>query len=240
MTIVALVATVALLATTNLLNNRFHPQGYLLTSFAATALLLAALRLSGLGWADAGLSGSARGLRRGLVLVALVAVGYAIGALLPPTRRIFADPRAAGASVAELAYQTLVRIPFATVMLEEVAFRGVLYGLVRSVSGVVWATVVSAVLFGLWHVLPARELARIRPQARRRWLVVPAAVVASALAGVVLCELARRGGSLAVPMAAHWATNALGYLTAFLVMRSCASAQPPRPAALTWRRGRRR
>lgn len=222
----ALTLTVLVLAAANVLNNRVVPRAYLLTSLVTTAVLLALLRLAGLSWADAGLgrAGLGRGLRWGLLLVALVAGAYTLGALLPATRRLFADPRAADAGAGELAYQTLVRIPFATVLLEEVAFRGVLYGEVRAVAGVVWATVVSSVLFGLWHVLPAQDLRRLRPDARRLAgsLVVPAAVVASALAGVLLCELRRRTGSLAAPMALHWATNALGYLTAWLVQRYAA------------------
>src|SRR6266540_4256257 len=63
-----------------------------------------------------------------------------------------------------------------------------------------------------------------------RWglvLVALAAVVGTGLAGVVLCELQRRAGSLAAPMALHWATNALGYLTAFLVVRHLARYSAP-------------
>ena len=40
------------------------------------------------------------------------------------------------------------------------------------------------------------------------------------LAGVVFCEVRRRSGSLLAPVALHWAINAVGYVTAFLVTRS--------------------
>src|SRR5439155_2853915 len=122
-------------------------------------------------------------------------------------------------------YQALVRIPLGTVVLEEVAFRGVLYGLLLHPAGVVWATAVSSALFGLWHILPSGDLPDLNPAAgrafrRRRLLVVPAAVVVTALAGVVFCEVRRRSGSLLAPAALHWAINAVGYVTAFLVIRS--------------------
>jgi membrane protease YdiL (CAAX protease family) len=69
---------------------------------------------------------------------------------------------------AYVAYQTLVRIPLGTVVLEEVAFRGVVLGLGGSAYGWVWATVLSAALFGMWHALPARDLVRLNPAERAR------------------------------------------------------------------------
>ncbi|OLB73433.1 MAG: CAAX protease family protein [Actinobacteria bacterium 13_2_20CM_2_71_6] len=219
-------AAVAVLVVANLLNNRFAVKWYVLTSVAATALLLLLYGLAGIPWALAGLGRRSvgRGALWGFVLVALVAAVYLAGALLPATRAVFRDRRVRGAGPGELAYQMLVRMPLGTVLLEEVAFRGVLYGLLRHLYGTGWATVVSSVLFGLWHVLPATGLVRQNPVAGRafggrRALVVPAAVLGAALAGVVLCEVQRRSGSLVAPLALHWATNALGYLTAFLVAR---------------------
>ena len=46
-------------------------------------------------------------------------------------------------------------IPLGTVMPEEFAFRGVLWGLLRRRSGRWAATLVSSGLFGVWHVAPA-------------------------------------------------------------------------------------
>src|SRR6266487_966286 len=166
---VGLAAAVAVLVVVNLLNNRLARSAYLPMSLVTTALLLAVFRLTGLTWADAGLGRDelARGARWGLALATLVAVGYLAGALLPATRRVFLDRRVEHAGVGAAAYQTLVRIPLGTVMLEEVAFRGVLYGLVSDAYGITWATAVSCSLFGLWHVLPARDLPELNPVAGR-------------------------------------------------------------------------
>jgi membrane protease YdiL (CAAX protease family) len=48
--------------------------------------------------------------------------------------------------------------------------------------------------------------------------VTAAAVAASALAGVVLCWLRLRAGSLLAPAMLHAATNGLAYAAAWLVL----------------------
>jgi uncharacterized protein len=100
----------------------------------------------------------------------------------------------------------------------------VIYGLINAAQGGVAATVVSSFLFGLWHVLPSLGLVRLNVLARRTvrgraWLAVAGAVLATTLAGLLLCELRRHSGGLLAPAAVHWATNGLGYLTGFLVAR---------------------
>jgi membrane protease YdiL (CAAX protease family) len=221
--VTAFAVAVALLVLANVLNNRLAPHWYLLTSLGTTALLLGLYAWAGAPWAAAGLGGRAlRGAVWGLVLAVVVALGYLVAALVPATRAALRDRRAAGVPRSEVAYQVLVRIPLGTVVLEEVAFRGVLYGLLFHRYGGLAATVVSAGLFGLWHVLPASGLARYNPVAgrvfdRRRGLLIVLSVLFTGLAGVVLGELQRRTGSLLTPVAVHWAVNGLGYLTAYLV-----------------------
>jgi uncharacterized protein len=224
--LVGLAGAVAVLVVANLFNNRWAGWAYLPTSLVTTVSLLGVFWLGGFSWSDAGLGGAqlARGARWALVLVALVAVGYLAGALLAATQPVFLDRRVEQAGVGSAAYQVLVRIPVGTVVLEEVAFRGVLYGLLRDLYGTAWATAVSSLLFGLWHVLPARELPKLNPVADRMShtrpsRIVAAAVITTALAGVVLCELRRRSGSLLAPIGLHWAINALGYVAAFVVTR---------------------
>jgi membrane protease YdiL (CAAX protease family) len=85
----------------------------------------------------------------------------------------------------------------------------------------------SSALFGLWHVLPAGGLAGYNPAvagalhgAGGQLLVTAAAVAASALAGVLLCWLRLRSGSLLAPVMLHTATNSLAYATAWALLRS--------------------
>jgi membrane protease YdiL (CAAX protease family) len=81
---------------------------------------------------------------------AFVAV-YAVAYTLPATRDLLVDERTPG-SPADLAVRVLVVIPLHTVLLEELVFRGVVQGMVRRDRGVRTATVVSSLLFGLWHL----------------------------------------------------------------------------------------
>jgi membrane protease YdiL (CAAX protease family) len=196
-----------------------------LTCLAATGLLLLLARRDGCSWTDLGLGGRRLrpGLRWAAVLVATVALGYTVAAALPATRQGFADSRATSLSAAAVLWHVLVRIPFGTAVLEETAFRGVLYAMLARRRGVRAAITGSSLLFGLWHVLPSIGLRNanaavgnlVGPGLAGEGLAVTLAAVGATLAGVALCELRRRSGSLLPPLAVHWALNALGLLFAW-------------------------
>ncbi len=92
------------------------------------------------------------GPRWGGAAAAIVAAGYGIAAAIPAVRQAVTIHRCPGRPPWSKA---LVVIPLVTVIPEEFAFRGVLWGLLRRQSGQRVATGVSSALFGLWHVLPA-------------------------------------------------------------------------------------
>jgi membrane protease YdiL (CAAX protease family) len=208
---------VAVLVVANVLNNRLAPGAYVATCIGSAALLVVAARLDGCSWSALGLGSES--LRRGMgwacVAALLVLAVYALAALLPLTRPAFEDDRADGSVL----WNALVRIPLGTVLLEEVAFRGVLYAMFARRYGVPMAIAVSSMAFGLWHVLPSLDLAFrngavesiVGGGPAAQVIVVTAAVVVTTLGGVVLCELRRRSGSLLAPMGLHWALNGLGY-----------------------------
>jgi membrane protease YdiL (CAAX protease family) len=87
-------------------------------------------------------------------------------------------------------------------------------------------------LFGLWHVLPALDLARtnnaVAGSGRRARLAVAVVgtVAFTAAAGVLFGELRRRSGSLLAPMLLHWATNAAGVLGSALVWAISRRSRP--------------
>jgi uncharacterized protein len=193
------------------------------TCVAAAALLVALARRDGCSWTALGLGRESLGpgLRWAGALVAAVLLGYLVTVALPPTRQAFADTRATSLSGAALLWHLLVRIPLGTALLEEVAFRGVVYAMVERRRGVRAAVVGSSLLFGLWHVLPSLGLRRANAAVADVLGSGPAgavvaAVAATTLAGVVFCELRRRSGGLLAPFALHWALNALGLLVAWL------------------------
>ncbi|WP_234346128.1 CPBP family intramembrane glutamic endopeptidase [Streptomyces sp. NRRL F-5755] len=219
--------TVAVLVVANVVNNQWAPGFGVLTAVVVGGLLLGVLFRAGGSWADAGLGAATlkRGACWAVVLVGLVGVGYAVAALLPVGRGLFADERYGGLTGGQVALRVLIAVPVGTVLLEEVAFRGVLYGLVLRARGAAWATVVSSGLFGLWHVLPSLGLVVDKPaltplfgrSAGGAVIAVVAAVLFTGVAGVLFCELRRRSGSLLAPMGLHWAVNAFGYLVGFLL-----------------------
>jgi len=178
---------------------------------AAAGLLLAG-RASGLTWGELGLGGDG-GFRYAGVAAGLVAVAYAIGVLIPATRRAFHDTRYRLTARAAL-YAAFVAVPLATVIFEEVAFRGVLWGLIAHERGAAWATGVTSVLFGLWHVLPGRDLAAAGVGRRSAVRTMLGAVVFTTLAGLVLGALRQVSGGLLAPIGLHWAANGLGVLAA--------------------------
>jgi uncharacterized protein len=215
-----LFAAVTILAVSNVVSNRVWPEAYIPWNLAVATLLVLAARRAGLTWSDLGL-GNAR-LRRGLAVgvAAFGAVGavYAAGLSLAATSGLFHDTRAAGPLTAVL-FAALIRIPLGTAVLEEVAFRGVLPGLV---GGGWWrATLVSSGLFGLWHVLPSVGMSSANAAigaAIGGWgLAVQAAlaVLFTFAGGIVFCALRRWSGHLVTPMLAHVATNSLGVLIAW-------------------------
>jgi uncharacterized protein len=220
-------AVVAVLAAANLLNNWLAPRAYVPTCIATAGLLLLLARRDGCSWPELGLSGASvpAGLRWGAALAGMVLAVLAVAAALPAARPAFADTRATGLSGAAVLLHVLVRVPLGTALLEEVAFRGVLPAMLARRHGAWVGVVGSSLLFGLWHVLPSlglrnanaavADLTGTGPAGTA--VVVAGAVLGTAAAGVVLCELRRRSGSLLAPFALHWALNGLGLLFAWLV-----------------------
>lgn len=211
----AVVVTTAVLVLTNLLNHRWLPKAYLVTCPVVAVLLVGVGRLAGLSWTELGLGRTAflRGIVWAAASVAAVALVYTVAHWLP-----FARAAAGPApSVPEALYSALLEVPFATVLLEETAFRSVLWGLLRHDHGAAVATLVSSALFGLWHVAPAfRDDGVSRPAwlsgrgGAALWVI--GTVVFTAAAGVLFCLLRIVSGSVFAAMGLHWATNGLGSL----------------------------
>ncbi len=221
----AVVVVIAVLACVNVVDIKVAHASLVLGPVCAAGLLALA-RLAGLSWGELGLGRGTwcRGARWAGVEIAAVAAVFAVGAALPLTRDAFRDSRYhLGWGSALLT--AFVLIPVGTVLLEEVAFRGVLWGLLRRLRGTATATIGSSVLFGLWHVLPSLSLATenqaigdaVGKGSSAQAISVLGTVLFTGLSGVVFCELRRRSGSLLAPAGLHWATNALGVLASAAV-----------------------
>jgi membrane protease YdiL (CAAX protease family) len=185
--------------------------------------LLAWGRSWGLSWPQLGLAADrfGSGLRWALGSIALVAVVFLVAVLLPLTRPAFLDSQY-HAPLGQALVTALVVIPLGTVVLEEIAFRSLLWGMLARHTGTAQVLTTTSLLFGLWHLLPSLRLgsanAGVAATIGRGGtpLVVVAAMTFTAVGGAVLGELRRRSGSVLASAGAHWATNALGVLFGLL------------------------
>lgn len=212
----------------NLANHLLGWDSLWLGPVGAVGLIVFA-RVSGLTWHQLGLARRthAAGLRWGGLVIALVAAVYLAGVLLPATRSAFLDVRY-HLPPASVLFTAFVMIPLGTVLLEEVAFRSVLWGMLARHARMWQVLLGSSLLFGLWHVIPASAsahgnaligsvLAGLGPYAMV--LLVAGTVLFTAAGGVVAGELRRRSGSLLASIGMHWATNGLGVLFGSLAWR---------------------
>jgi uncharacterized protein len=195
---------------------------YLTRNLAFAVLVLALARQLGLTTTELGLSRAqlGKGARWGVGAAAVVALALAIGVALAdrvaPIATLLADQRAS-MSTPELLYQATVRIPLGTALFEELVFRGVLLAVLARLAGAWRATVLSSVVFGLWHVAPTIVTLRINdvvPASAAGLGAIVSTVLITGVAGVLFCLLRWRSGSLLAPVLAHWATNALALLAA--------------------------
>lgn len=221
----ALVAVVVVLAIGNILSNRVLPPAfYAPTNVVVAAIVLAlALAVADVTSADIGLRRWRDGARWGFAVVAAGALMYGIALVVPASRDLFYDARVYGGP-GRLAYETLIRIPLGTVLLEEVAFRGVLPALFAAGRSRLQAALCASVLFGFWHVLPAFGLNEVNPVFEGvlgdglagQLAVVPFAVLGTTLLGLWMCFLRFRSGSLLTTMIAHVGSNSGAYLVSWV------------------------
>lgn len=232
----ALTLGLALVAYNNGMNlwYRFHGALYVPLNLALSAALLLA---GAVAWnLDARMLGFGAGQGAGL------AVGVALGAAAASplfaalrcrrTARAVADDRVAGATPREIAFRALVRVPLGTALLEEIAFRGVLFA-VMAPSGEMQAALWSSAAFGLWHVAPAYNQLRANGVAGSRPLTTVVALVALSVAttfaaGLLLVGLRVRTGGLAAPFALHATLNSLSTVAAHLAHKRAADVPRPR------------
>lgn len=208
------------------------PSGSVWISVTGALALLALARWSGLSWKQLGLSRDRlrSGRRWGIGAVLVVATVYLAGVIIPVTRPAFLDTRY-HLGVPGALLTAFVIIPLGTVLFEEVAFRSVLWGMLRRHTTTFRVMLISSSLFGLWHVLPSlhfassnRGVGDVVAQAgpSRSVMVVLGTVAFTAVGGLVAAELRRRSGSVLASVGMHWATNALGVLFGVLAWRMVA------------------
>jgi uncharacterized protein len=214
----------ALVAYNNLLNlwPPFDGSLYVPLNLAVTALLFGlATTVMGLDATALGVAGHS-GIGAGVTAALVLTIPLLLASRLPRAARFIADKRVEDLMGTGLLYQLVVRIPVGTALLEEVAFRGVLFGALMD-FGMAAAAIISSAAFGLWHLVPTRNLVRAnRPDACFRTTAgaIAGAVSFTFLGGLLLVWMRVRTGSVAGPFVFHAVLNSLATLAAVLAHRT--------------------
>jgi membrane protease YdiL (CAAX protease family) len=224
-------AVVLTLAGINVTDHLLHPPWWVRALEGAGLVVWA--RLDGLSWSQLGLGRDrlASGCRWALGASGVVAGVYVVGVALPMTRSAFQDVRY-HLPLPEALRTAFVLIPFGTVVLEELAFRSVLWGMLARHLRPWQVLVTTSGLFGLWHVLPSLHVGGTNRGVSDTVgvaggaTVVVGSVLLTTIGGLVFGELRRRSGSVLASAGAHWATNALGVLFGLLAWRWDAQSVP--------------
>lgn len=220
---------IAVLVVSNIMSNRILPEwAYVPWNLSMAFVLLGIAYRGGASPVAVGL-----GIRHwhrpvgvGLLLAGGTALLFALGMVLPATRNAFTDSRIGDADLWQMLWVVLVQIPLGTVLLEEVAFRGVLPALMGSSPAIRWRWIPvlgASVLFGLWHILPSIGIDNANAAVggalgHNQALTTTLAVLSMTAAGTAMCALARVGKGIKTTMLLHWATNSLGFFAAWLLL----------------------
>jgi membrane protease YdiL (CAAX protease family) len=243
------VAGVAVIAVHNLAVHRLLPAPADAALNVLTAAGLTALaRRAGCSEEHLGIraADAAAGLRLGLVAAAVATGGVALGASLPATRPFFRDERVTAIGRGEAIYHLVVRIPVATALAEELAFRGALLGLILRRRSRAAAVGWTSLLFGASHALPTLDHYHGNPASglfgdprQGRRIALLGSMLSTSGAGCVFAWLRLRSRSLVAPIVAHAAINVSAYVAGRWVAGSSAvstRSSPSGGAGRPWRR----
>jgi membrane protease YdiL (CAAX protease family) len=223
-----IVGIVALTGYANIVANEIIDSlWYIPFNLAILGVAIAIARHAGVTWVDMGMwrERFRRGIKLGLLVMAVIAVIISVGIIIPATRELFYDDRVVERSTGFIMFDAFVRIPIATAFYEEMLFRGVLFGMFARKWTPLWAALASSALFGLWHILPTLDTLDVNPAGDLfdgiLGIVIAAsgAVAGTAIAGLGFLWLRLRANSTLAPILAHIATNSLTLLGAWFVVR---------------------
>lgn len=217
----------SLLVATTVLTNLVLPDWtYPLAGLGVAAALLGVARWTGLRLHHVGLG--RLHLRRaavfGLVGLAVIGVVFGVAVAVPAWRGLFGDGRLDTLGIGTLLWVTVVRIPLGTVLLEEIAFRGVLPALFGAREHWRWRPALAAAgLFGLWHAFPSFALVQNATIGTALGgvpivLVAAGTMLAAGVGGILLHLWRHTGRGLLAPMLVHLATNSGGVLVAWWLL----------------------
>jgi membrane protease YdiL (CAAX protease family) len=214
--VIALVLLLGLLVVCNFAFVRSHGWtrwGWQLLSFGG---LFAVYKIAGLTLGDIGLSRArlGSGLKYAAASIAVIMVVFLLVYLFKQST--FKDPRY-HQSLKTAFTSVLFILPIQTVLFEELAFRGIMPSLIKSLSSSLIVTViVSALLFGLWHIATAPRGEFLGSQHVSNYLIIGLTLLATTAGGAALYLLRYKSGSLVAPIAVHWFVNGFAIMLSSL------------------------
>jgi uncharacterized protein len=222
-----ILAIVALASYANVISNEVLDEAWHIPfnlGILGVALLIA--RRAGTTWTTMGLRRDRlkRGVTVGLVVMGAIATGIAVAIAVPGTRELFLDERVIDNSIGWALFQTLVRIPIATALYEEVLFRGIVFGMFVRRYPPLLAAAWTSVLFGFWHILPTVDTLEMSPAgdlfsgAAGLAIAIAGAVTGTMLAGLGFLFIRLYANSTVAAILAHIGTNSLAMLGALVVV----------------------
>jgi membrane protease YdiL (CAAX protease family) len=181
--------------------------------------VLWARRFAGLSWGELGCARDkvGSGFRWGLLATLVVGAVIVVGVAIPGTRSYFENGDVRNDSTLSHVLEPLVVIPFATVLFEEVIFRGVLLGALLRITTRVRAVIYCSIVFGLWHIPPALSDAKGK-EFFAAVGIVGGTIAFTTAAGILFSWLRLRSGSLLAPIMAHVAANSFAYTGALIAL----------------------
>jgi membrane protease YdiL (CAAX protease family) len=197
----------------NPLRNQFDGQWRIGANLVIAAFIVTVGIFGGLDATDMGLGRNRIG--RGLIYgsAAFISLFVAITSLsVIPAAAHYFNVNGTSVSAARAWFKVLIAIPIGTVVIEEIAFRGVILGVLDRRLHPAWGIAATSIIFGLWHVPDAAHLSG----GGIAYVTAVGTFAATAVAGVAFALLRLRSGSLLAPAMAHIGTNSIAFAIAWL------------------------
>lgn len=161
-----------------------------------------------------------KGFQIGILMSGIVALVMLTIFLIHPV--FFSDTRYSNTNGIRIIGSLLYMLVH-TVLIEELVFRGIIFGVALRRLSVWHAAFISSVLFGLWHIAPSLHITESSTAAGAlptgslgAILAIVGIVIATSFAGLLFCYARFKSGSLLAPIMVHWTINGVGLILAVM------------------------
>jgi len=197
----------------NLLHARVQSFAYVPLNLLVTALLLVwahravGLSIEQIGLGDQSMLSSALwGILTGILIGGLI---FTLITIYKPRFPLEITQNLQFFGMLSLLYRITIYIPLGTVLLEEIAFRGILLQLFSQISVANQAIILQSAVFTFWHIGLLLRVPLVVKLALTEKLAFVSIAIAIFISGGLFGFLRIHTSSLVGPMLAHWLVNAI-------------------------------